>query len=142
VALDQQANKIKKAIETHFQCEVIKWSMSQDADQWGYGFYGNPMSSFKVMIEVRRSYSALIKSNSSAFDISDAIKSGVFDIVLGDVGRLIRIETNMNMVDGFNTTLEFLTSDIEAFANAFEDFGYKAYANQFDALMTKTLYED
>ena len=138
--MDQLGNKIKEAIEANFQVKLTSFSMTREADMWGMNF-GNPSAHYKVSLVVVNSKHKLLDGTYPSHDIQKALRDGIFDDILNDSGRLISMSTNVSN-SSFRTDLQFITHDIVAFANALHDFGWKAYSNEFDALMTSTLSED
>lgn len=141
-ALDPLASKIKNAIETHFKVKVVNLFIHKPADEmWGILSNNFPSSNYTITLEVIQSKHKLGFGEYPAYTINHALKEKMFDKILDGNGRLMSMSTNMDN-HGSKTTIDFITNDLVQFASAIEDFGWKAYAKEFDALMAEKLSDN
>jgi hypothetical protein len=141
VDLDQLASKIKTAIESQFNAKLVSLNITRNGDMWGIQF-GSPMDTYRVSLEVIQSKHKLLSGEYPAHDINQLLRNDVLQPALGDNGRLMSISTNISSNSNFRSTLEFITHDVNAFADALSDFVWKSYSNQFDSLIESELSKD
>lgn len=137
--MDQLVNNLKEVFASSFDATVTSINLSRDYDSWDFMHSQAPVGTFSLHVEIEELRDWV--KNKDAQTIQWYVKRGIFDQILGECGRIESITTRMSH-DGFKTSLNFKTHDIEAFTNSLKDFAWKKYSQEFESLLEEKILKD
>jgi hypothetical protein len=137
VALDQLVNKLREVLQFHFGAKLVDTSMTMNQVYdpimtLGGSLVGtfNHLPTTELNLTVRESETRLF---------SEALRSGLFQELMGHSARLVSMSTEFTSKKISTTRVHLMIGDVDELVASIEKYSWDAYDKQFNALIKETL---